>query len=147
MGILDNITGWGPLTRRQEQQLYGLVASELENGFKEKGLWLKALAESGGDESRAISKYVKLRVQSLADESELRRYATNTQNQQTHEKSTSSISGALDKPLNQNNHTSSSQRKKRKSFSQMLVDVFLYLIFICLAAIGTAIVIALSANM
>ena len=115
MGIIDNITGWGPLTRRQEQQLYGLVASELESGFKEKGLWLKALAETGGDETRAISKYVKLRVQSLADEIELRRHVANAQSQQAHEKSTRSASGALDKPLNQSTQTPSANQKKRKS--------------------------------
>jgi hypothetical protein len=144
MGILDNITSWGPLTRRQEQQLYGLVASELEGGFKEKGLWLKALAETGGDESLAISKYVKLRVQSLADERELLRYATNTQNQQTHEKSTRSSSGALDKPLNHNSQTPSTQTKKHKSSTQILGNMFLFLAFVFgIAMLGVAIISAL----
>lgn len=81
MGILDSISRSAALSRKQEQVLYELVAEELENGDKVKGLWLKALADSGGDEAKSMAKYVKLRVKSLADDQELLRQALKARQQ------------------------------------------------------------------
>lgn len=75
MGILDGINRSAALSRKQEEALYELVAEELEAGHKEKGLWLKALANSDGDEGKSMAAYVKMRVQSLADDNELLRQA------------------------------------------------------------------------
>ncbi|KFA99542.1 hypothetical protein [Vibrio sp. ER1A] len=54
-----------------EEHLYAAVADELQRGEKRIGLWTKALAKSSGDLGKAESEYIKLRVQSLIDESKL----------------------------------------------------------------------------
>jgi len=54
-----------------EEQYYEIVSSEIEAGLVKKGLWMKAYAQSNGNERLAESLYVKLRVQSLKDEVEL----------------------------------------------------------------------------
>jgi hypothetical protein len=53
--------------RAQEAALYAQVMEELEQGNRDKGLWGKALAETEGDEAKANARYMKLRVQALAD--------------------------------------------------------------------------------
>lgn len=61
--------------RLQDEQLYEVVGSELEEGVRKNGLWTKAISQSGGDENKAQAIYIKLRVQSLKDEAELERQA------------------------------------------------------------------------
>ena len=57
-----------PDQRLAENKLYELVAIEIERGQMSKGVWAKAIAESGGGEAAAKSLYIKLRVQELTDE-------------------------------------------------------------------------------
>ena len=56
--------------RKREEIVYEMVIAELEKGYKNKGLLAKALADSGGEKSKAESIYIKYRVQSLKDEIE-----------------------------------------------------------------------------
>ena len=56
--------------RKREEILYEMVIAELEKGYKNKGLLAKALADCGGEKSKAESIYIKYRVQSLKDEIE-----------------------------------------------------------------------------
>ena len=60
-----------PEDRLSEIELYELVAEEIENNEKSKGLWTKALSDSEGDMERAEALYIKLRVQMISDESTL----------------------------------------------------------------------------
>ncbi len=53
--------------RTDDELLYEFVLSEMENGVVAKGLWGKALANSGGDNANAKSIYMKYRVQSIKD--------------------------------------------------------------------------------
>lgn len=54
--------------RALEEQIYEVVATELRDGIRKDGLWLKALSRSKGDEKAADALYVKLRFQSILDE-------------------------------------------------------------------------------
>ena len=56
--------------RKNEEWLYEKVLNEVESGNLRRGLYAKALAESGGDEKKAQSLYLKLRVQSIIDDEE-----------------------------------------------------------------------------
>ncbi len=56
--------------RANEELLYSQVAEEIEKNEINKGLWAKALSESGNIDSSAKALYIKLRVQSLKDEIE-----------------------------------------------------------------------------
>jgi hypothetical protein len=60
-------------TSKQEELLYEFVATELESGALSKGLWTKALAETGFDDAQARALYIKMRVASL--QAELREIA------------------------------------------------------------------------
>lgn len=75
MGLLDELRRVGISARQEEAALYELVAAELDEGVIERGLWLKALAESDGNEQIAKAKYCSFRVQSLRDDKELLRQA------------------------------------------------------------------------
>jgi Ankyrin repeat len=57
-----------PLDRLVEEKLYERVLDEIESGVRRGGLWLKAVYESDGDESRAKLRYIALRVQAEIDE-------------------------------------------------------------------------------
>jgi len=59
------------IDRLSEELLYEKVLGELQSGIKRPGIWGKALADSNGDEDVAYSLYLKYRVQSLKDESEI----------------------------------------------------------------------------
>ena len=60
----------GKKGRKREEILYEMVTAELEKGYKNKGLFSKALADCGGEEHKVESTYIKYRVQSLKDEIE-----------------------------------------------------------------------------
>lgn len=68
MGLFSKLGTSLALKRLEEEKLFLQVHDELENGTINKGLWMKALANSGGDESLAKTKYIKLRMQSFKDE-------------------------------------------------------------------------------
>jgi hypothetical protein len=57
--------------RLMEEQLYSGVLNEIQSGIKREGLWAKAIAKSGGSESKAKSLYIEFRVQSMKDDLEL----------------------------------------------------------------------------
>ncbi|SOB75805.1 hypothetical protein SAMN04488490_1445 [Marinobacter sp. LV10R510-11A] len=57
--------------RLLEEQLYEQVVMELSQGQRRDGLWAKAMANSDGSEEKAKSLYIKYRVQSIKDESEI----------------------------------------------------------------------------
>jgi len=56
------------MSRVFEERLYELIANEISNNIISTGLYTKAVTESGGDKSKALSLYVKLRFQSMIDE-------------------------------------------------------------------------------
>jgi hypothetical protein len=56
------------LSRLQEERLYAFILDEIETGTIRRGLMAKALANSGGNEQKAQSDYIKLRLQSIIDE-------------------------------------------------------------------------------
>ncbi len=57
--------------RKLEEALYESVARELSEGVRKEGLWLKAIASSGGDKERAGAVYIELRAQSMLDDAAL----------------------------------------------------------------------------
>jgi hypothetical protein len=64
-----------------EQRLFDLkvhakVATEIEEGFLEKGVYAKALTQCSGDEERAKGLYIELRVQMIKDQIEVGRKKT-----------------------------------------------------------------------
>ena len=59
------------VTRLVDEKLYEQVHSELLNGQKRNGLWVKALANSDGIEEKANALYIKYRFQSIKDEMEI----------------------------------------------------------------------------
>lgn len=54
------------------QRYYDAVAAELKNRQINEGLWARALAESGADDSRARARYIKLRVDFLREKEQER---------------------------------------------------------------------------
>jgi hypothetical protein len=54
--------------RLNEENLYEAVATEIGNGVRREGIWIKAFAKAKGDENLAKAYYVELRVQALRDE-------------------------------------------------------------------------------
>lgn len=61
--------------RLHEEHLYAEVAEEISSGNVRAGLMAKALAEADGDLNKQRALYIKYRMQSLKDESELARLA------------------------------------------------------------------------
>lgn len=51
-----------------DEAYYEMAALELEKGTVRKGLWVQALAESGGQEAAAKARYLQLRVQAMREE-------------------------------------------------------------------------------
>jgi hypothetical protein len=66
MGLFSRFKTSTAIMRKEEEFLYAAVAKEMDAGIRNEALWLKAL-EQAGDESRRVSKYIKLRIQSLKD--------------------------------------------------------------------------------
>jgi len=48
-----------------EESIYNEIAEELSNGIRKEGLWIKAIQNTDGNESRALSLYIKYRSESL----------------------------------------------------------------------------------
>ena len=59
------------INRLIEEKLYEIVADEMDKNEIRKGLWAKALTQSGGDDAKVKGKYISLRVKSLRDEENL----------------------------------------------------------------------------
>ena len=47
--------------------IYEQIHDELDGGVKQKGLWTRAIAESGGDEKKSKSLYIKMRFKELKE--------------------------------------------------------------------------------
>lgn len=68
MSIFDKFKKSTTASRQFEEQLYAVVATELKAGIRRDGLWLMALEKGKGNEEKAKSHYISLRIQSLIDE-------------------------------------------------------------------------------
>ena len=55
------------LQKQEEAKLFETVMDEIANNKREKGLLGQAIVKSNGDEKKAESEYIKLRVESLKD--------------------------------------------------------------------------------
>jgi hypothetical protein len=55
------------LQKQEEAKLFETVMDEIANDKRQKGLWGQAIVKSNGDEKKAESEYIKLRVESLKD--------------------------------------------------------------------------------
>ncbi len=51
-----------------EEELYAQISAEISDGVIREGLWIKATANAGGNESKTKALYIKYRVQSIHDE-------------------------------------------------------------------------------
>jgi hypothetical protein len=68
MGIFDRFKTSTAIDRLLEEKLYEQVAQELKASKKREGIWVKAMAKSGGDLNKAEALYIELRVQAIRDE-------------------------------------------------------------------------------
>lgn len=68
MGLFSAFRKTAVITRKQDEQLYSMVAKELAEHIRYDGLWVKALALADGNKEKQLAEYVKLRVQALKDE-------------------------------------------------------------------------------
>lgn len=68
MRLLEFLQSRSYETSKQDELLYEFVAIEMETGSISKGLWTKALAETGCDEGRARALYIKMRFAVLQAE-------------------------------------------------------------------------------
>ena len=64
MGLLDKLRANLPFASNDEA-FYGLVVDELESGGPRKGLWAKAMTQSGFEEKKARALYIQMRVKHL----------------------------------------------------------------------------------
>jgi len=71
MGIFDKFKTSTAIDRLSEERLYEQVAQELKAGKKREGIWVKAMAKTGGDLNKAEALYIELRVQAIRDEYEI----------------------------------------------------------------------------
>ncbi len=71
MGIFDKFKTSTAIDRLSEERLYEQVAQELKAGKKRDGIWVKAMAKTGGDLNKAEALYIELRVQAIKDEASL----------------------------------------------------------------------------
>jgi|JI10StandDraft_1071094.scaffolds.fasta_scaffold1899011_1 hypothetical protein len=69
--MFEKIRKMSALTRLLDEKIYEQVHYELMRGEKRKGIWVKALADSGGLEEKANALYIKYRFQSIKDEMEI----------------------------------------------------------------------------
>ncbi len=53
---------------RNIDQIYIRIAKEKEEGYKDEGLWIKAVSMSGGNDKKIESLYIKLRVKKLLEQ-------------------------------------------------------------------------------
>jgi hypothetical protein len=68
MSIFEKFKTKQSISRLAEEMLYAQVAEEIQNGVRRNGLWAKAIVDAELNEDKAKVIYIKLRVQSLIDE-------------------------------------------------------------------------------
>ena len=71
MGFFNRLKTNAIVARKTEEILYASVAEEMAANELNSALWLKALEKSNGNEERRTSEYIKLRIQSLKDDSHI----------------------------------------------------------------------------
>ena len=71
MGLFDKSKTSTAIDRLLEEKLYEQVGQELKAGKKREGIWIKAMAKTGGDLNKAEALYIELRVQAIQDEASL----------------------------------------------------------------------------
>lgn len=67
MAIFDKFKKMNIGHRKNDEAIYSIIAQEMEDGFKNNGLWLKALEQADGNKEKQVAEYIKLRVRSLKD--------------------------------------------------------------------------------
>jgi hypothetical protein len=68
MSIFGKVRKQNISNRKSDEAIYSIIAQEMEDGFRNNGLWIKALEQAGGNKERQVAEYIKLRAQSLKDE-------------------------------------------------------------------------------
>ena len=71
MALFKKIQRQSSILRLSEEVLYEKVAQELTEGMQRQGLMAKAMADANGDPDKTRAFYIKYRVQSMHDESEI----------------------------------------------------------------------------
>jgi len=66
--MFDSINKKRILKNKANDELYSMVGSELENGIRHNGLWIKAKANALGDEKKVEALYIKYRVEEIKDD-------------------------------------------------------------------------------
>jgi len=82
-------------SRKFEEEIYESVLQEMASGVRRPGLWAKALAESEGDDLKARSLYLKLRGQSMLDETWLAAEEERTRGEREHKLLDAALYGRL----------------------------------------------------
>jgi hypothetical protein len=67
---ISGVTPYTAGTERKHDALYEKALDEIDAGQQVRSIWARALAESGGDDAKARSIYLKLRVDQLMTETE-----------------------------------------------------------------------------
>lgn len=73
MKFISTLNTMLALSRKEDEKLFLAVHDELAKSKVNQGLWVKALSKSNGDENQAKAKYIKLRVQSMKDDMNIKR--------------------------------------------------------------------------
>lgn len=84
MGLFKKIQRQSFISRLSEEVLYEQVAQELAEGAQRQGLMAKAMANANGDPDKTRAFYIKYRVQSMRDESEIESVVREQREAQTH---------------------------------------------------------------
>lgn len=63
----EPISDGDEISEEISNEIYEQIHDELDGGVKQKGLWTRAIAESGGDENKSKSLYIKMRFKELKE--------------------------------------------------------------------------------
>ena len=114
--------------REREEIFYEIVLTELEKGYKKKGLLSRAIADSEGDKSKVESIYIKYRVQSLEDE-----ITTKAENAQLKIKIENEKS---QKKLGQQDIRDREERERKRVKEDKKIDTFFAYVFLSIIIIA-----------
>lgn len=68
MSIFDKFRKTNISQRKSDEEIYSIIAQEMEEGIRHNGLWLKALVLADGNTERQLAHYIKLRAQAIRDD-------------------------------------------------------------------------------
>ena len=80
MGLFSSAKAKLAAQKLAEEHLYELAAEEIAANNIRPGLWAKAIAEADGDDAKAKARYIKLRVETMKAEADLKDYASENAN-------------------------------------------------------------------